>query len=406
MVKMDKEQIMKYYADPTIQKEILDYSRGRWIALEGKQKGDQRIFVRYWKRGGKPLTIEKLEDIEKLLKRFISLSPRSIYATLNVYRNLNENLEAPSNIKVTTPVWDIDCDLDKYEYSLEAAKIILSKLQSYGVTESVYLKWSGRGVHIHLNENSISNKTFQKYNPLDIAYSIVELINRQAREEINKISMKTKGAKRVLKVENDVDLKRVFTVPLSLHRLLDYACVCFKPEELDNFSLEWANPEKPKHNTKWRDYREREADKLALTAIKEIGGYIGWKPATSSPKVETQKKYPAKGKIGRFQVMSIIQAARYYVLTGDLEKAKSFGLNRAIFYAWAKYHGRERIPKRRRGTMKPGEEIKVESIEGKKLIYIGNEGAYISERGWFIINGIRRRKRKIKCLNQNLKPKI
>ena len=35
--------------------------------------------------------------------------------------------------------------------------------------------------------------------------------------------------------------------------------------------------------------------------------------------------------------------------------------------------------------MKPGEEIKVESIEGKKLIYIGNEGAYISERGWFII---------------------
>jgi len=43
--------------------------------------------------------------------------------------------------------------------------------------------------------------------------------------------------------------------------------------------------------------------------------------------------------IGRFQVMALLQAARYYVLLGDLEKAKSFGINRAIFYAWAKYYG-------------------------------------------------------------------
>ena len=44
--------------------------------------------------------------------------------------------------------------------------------------------------------------------------------------------------------------------------------------------------------------------------------------------------------VGRFQVMALLQAARYYVLTGDLDRAKSFGLNRAIFYAWAKYYGR------------------------------------------------------------------
>jgi len=43
--------------------------------------------------------------------------------------------------------------------------------------------------------------------------------------------------------------------------------------------------------------------------------------------------------IGRFQVMALLQAARYYVLKGNLDKAKSFGLNRAIFYAWAKYYG-------------------------------------------------------------------
>jgi len=37
--------------------------------------------------------------------------------------------------------------------------------------------------------------------------------------------------------------------------------------------------------------------------------------------------------------MALLQAARYYLLTGDLEKAYSFGLNRAIFYAWAKRRG-------------------------------------------------------------------
>ncbi len=53
---------------------------------------------------------------------------------------------------------------------------------------------------------------------------------------------------------------------------------------------------------------------------------------------DVERKLRALG-IGRFQVMALLQAARYYVLSKDLNKAKSFGLNRAIFYAWAKYHG-------------------------------------------------------------------
>ncbi len=56
-----------------------------------------------------------------------------------------------------------------------------------------------------------------------------------------------------------------------------------------------------------------------------------------------KKKLKAIG-VGRFQVMALLQAARYYVLKGDLGKAKSFGLNRAIFYAWAKYYGPARNP--------------------------------------------------------------
>jgi len=40
--------------------------------------------------------------------------------------------------------------------------------------------------------------------------------------------------------------------------------------------------------------------------------------------------------VGRFQVMAVLQAARAYVLGMPLESAKSWGLNRAIFYAAAK----------------------------------------------------------------------
>lgn len=40
--------------------------------------------------------------------------------------------------------------------------------------------------------------------------------------------------------------------------------------------------------------------------------------------------------IGRFQVMALLQAARAFILGLPLETAKSWGLNRAIFYAAAK----------------------------------------------------------------------
>ncbi|MBI3286834.1 MAG: hypothetical protein HYZ68_02175 [Chloroflexi bacterium] len=40
--------------------------------------------------------------------------------------------------------------------------------------------------------------------------------------------------------------------------------------------------------------------------------------------------------VGRFQVMAILQAARAYTLGLPEESAKSFGLNRAIFYSAAK----------------------------------------------------------------------
>jgi len=79
--------------------------------------------------------------------------------------------------------------------------------------------------------------------------------------------------------------------------------------------------------------------------------------------------------------MALVQAARYYVLKGDLEKAKSFGLNRAIFYAWAKHHG---VRGRR---IKTTHERIVEKREKVVEERIGDEVAFKSKDGWFMIGG-------------------
>jgi hypothetical protein len=91
-------------------------------------------------------------------------------------------------------------------------------------------------------------------------------------------------------------------------------------------------------------------------------------------------------KVGRFQVMAILQAARANELGLSLSQAKSWGLNRAIFYAAAKRGFKERkIPGRRR------EEIERGPIERTRdAYYLGNEMAYVSKKGgrfYFTIGG-------------------
>lgn len=87
-----------------------------------------------------------------------------------------------------------------------------------------------------------------------------------------------------------------------------------------------------------------------------------------------------RASIGRFQVMALLQAARYYLIKGDLERAKSFGLNRAIFYAWAK-RSRGRVSvKRASGASAPSIPIRAREVE-----YLGDEGAYVNDQGFFVI---------------------
>lgn len=84
--------------------------------------------------------------------------------------------------------------------------------------------------------------------------------------------------------------------------------------------------------------------------------------------------------VGRFQVMATLQAARAYVLGLPLASAKSWGLNRAIFYAAAKkgfFKGRAITPER----IKVPDEIVEKELRrevGKtfKIRHLGDEMGY------------------------------
>lgn len=85
--------------------------------------------------------------------------------------------------------------------------------------------------------------------------------------------------------------------------------------------------------------------------------------------------------ISRFQVMGVLQACRAYILGYSLDEAKSFGLNRAIFYAAAK-RGFRSLKKAPPKISLPREIFKIPEKEIKKIEKsfaiekIGDEMAY------------------------------
>jgi hypothetical protein len=88
--------------------------------------------------------------------------------------------------------------------------------------------------------------------------------------------------------------------------------------------------------------------------------------------------------IGRFQVMATLQAARAKALGFSIEEAKSFGLNRAIFYAAAKRGFKMLRPPPTRITLpkeifKEKERKKIEKTFG--IEKIGDEMAYCAKIG-------------------------
>jgi len=257
----------EHYSRLDVQKEIIDFCRSRWVAAHYIDSEGNMIFRRYSR--GKPLRIDNIEDFSKImtLKGYIL---RSIYATANVYWK-SESIEEVydlTNIRRCSAVWDIDGKLSKWRETLKVAEEIIAFLNDRGVEKSVFLKWSGNGCHIHIHEEAFSEDLLKKHHPLDIAYALVEYVNSKVLPGLREILMKEK-----IEVENRIDPTRVFTCPLSLHRELNVVCICFRSEDIEEFTPEWINPSRFRHDPSWRRFMRGEADEIAEDAYKTMGGY-------------------------------------------------------------------------------------------------------------------------------------
>lgn len=385
--------VFEYYSRREVGEEIASFLRGRWAGIEGVGKK----WVRWVQ--DRPLTITSPEELVSSLKRFYRLNPRSIYGTIELFKKLSEKSDVEegyeANVYAATLFIDIDIVDEKmvdkaWRYAVEAAKKIVGFLEEEGVSKSVYLLWSGAGIHVRVHEKAFSNNVYSREHPIDVVFATAEYVMESLKKDLFSIVRESRG---LIKIENLVAPKRVFTAPLSLHRRLDVVAIPLKPSDLESFEPTWGNPLEPKYTSRaWGVFREGEADDLALKALEKIGrvkmrSLIEARATRialpSIHEVSSElKSEPRERGIGRFPVMAILQAARYYVLKKDLDKAKSFGLNRAIFYAWAKHYG----PSRRQ-FIKPGMLSSRVSRERKFAEELG-ERVQIGPSGYYMIGGI------------------
>jgi len=282
--------ILKHYKDELVKREIARFSAGRWVAVhcQSLNKSGRSYLLRYFRRAKRkiPLTIREPEDVPFIIERFKKLEPRTFYASINVYKKLSaaEDTRNLENIAYCLPTWDIDNKIEKWEATVEVAREILKFLRLHGVEDSVFLKWSGNGMHIHIHHRAFSEELLERIHPLDIAYSVVEYVNMKLHGRYLEIT--AKHSARNLRVENKIDIQRVFTCPLSLHRNLDVVAVCIDPNTLDDFSISWVSLEDFKHWEGWNRYIEGEADSLAIKAYETVGGY----PLRRLPRAQAKRK--------------------------------------------------------------------------------------------------------------------
>ncbi|MEM3897996.1 MAG: hypothetical protein QXO04_05255 [Nitrososphaerota archaeon] len=259
------EDVRKHYLRPEVSREIAEYCANRWVAIHCEETPDGvRPMIRYWGRG-KPLTIERENDIVEILERFSSMRPRAFYATAHIYRRLQsaDDLADHENIARSSPTWDIDSRDGDWKKVVRKALEIVDELERHGVAKSIFFKWSGRGAHVHVHTRAFSDDVLRRISPLDIAYSITQYIACRIEPEEGVV------------VENKIDVQRVFTAPLSLHRSVDRVAVCIPPDELESFHVDWTSPTGYRHFPHaWREYEEGEGDELAEKAYAAIGPYI------------------------------------------------------------------------------------------------------------------------------------
>lgn len=273
------------------------------------------------------------------------------------------------DLKLITPTWVIGFrSKDYWRLGLDTAWLIAKFLIDNGIEKSVYIAYIGEGFEVRINERALSRID----NSLKASFNIVEYVLRKLRLKLQRIVYASHGG---IYIKNGI-VDHMLYAPLTLLSSSE-TVVYFKIDEVEEFDLSWTSTSNPKHSDMWHEYDENEVLEIANKALMEVKDE---KPTT----IEVKRPVSWRN-VERFQVMGLLQAARYYLLKGDLDKAKSFGYNRAVFYAWAKHYG-GRLRYYRQSSKINQESISMDrSCKNRtwRQATILGEPVTISPRGWY-----------------------
>lgn len=226
-----------------------------------------------------------------------------------------------------SPVIAVNAEKDvEWIFILYTAAYLVKAARSLGFNNT-YIVFYWTGANVVINEESLPDEVFRLFRePINASIAISNYVLKNLENKVIKISRFFKG-----RIWFSTGLERIL-IPCSRTQYENKSCIYIDSDEIDNVL------ESELHNglcvigspfnVKYRD--EPFGKNLMLNIIKSS---MEVKPMTIKASAS-----PLPRVVGRFEIMSLLQAARYYVLTKDMDKAKSFGLNRAIFYAWAKYN--------------------------------------------------------------------
>ena len=209
----------EHYSREDVKREIAEFSRRRWVAVYCSDVGGGKPTFRRYTADKEPLTLSTPREVWSLYEGLRDLHPRAFYATALKYHRLDSKYDLldPENLYACTPTWDIDNEPSMWEVTLKVAEVIVDELRLHGVSESVYLKWSGRGCHVHIHEGAISPELVSKLGALNIAYAVVEYICLKVAGRVSELAVRSGASS--LKVENKIDPQRLFTCPVSYTHL-------------------------------------------------------------------------------------------------------------------------------------------------------------------------------------------
>lgn len=266
---MEWEEVLEHYSRKDVKHEIAEYCNNRWVALhceEVDQKGN-KVMLRY-DANRRPLRISLEDNVQRLLSEHAKYKSRAIYASAHIYRTLESRWDVinKENIVASSPTLDIDSKDGDWRDVIKKAMEIIRMLEKYGIFNPVFFKWSGKGAHVHIHQEAFSEEIRRRIDPVDIAYSVTKFIANKVEPEGEAV------------VEAIIDIHRVFTAPLSLHREVDRVAVCVLPENLSEFHIDWTLPESFQHSSNaWRRFSPGEGDELAERAFMNVGPYLSGK---------------------------------------------------------------------------------------------------------------------------------